>query len=170
MKLFHLILKPILTIIPCVFLINVYAQLNCNLRGYDKLNNVIYATNVWVLHPNTGNFIPPMPNNGMPTVTVKPKMTIYRPKLIAGEPSNKKFPLAIICHGSGTTRDAAKETSMAIDLAQKGILAICIDYRLDKNVILESHPLFPIFSNIALWTHLGTSAPSICDKSSATKS
>lgn len=170
--------EQILRIIICVlffYTFSVKAQnYECNTRGYDVFN-VEYATQVPILHPNTGNFVPPMPNNGLPTVTVKPKMTIYRPKLKSGESTTTKFPIAIVCHGSYKyegnirSRNRQKETSMCIDFANRGILAVTIDYRLDQEVILESHPLFPFLQNVALWMHLGTSGSSPCDKIEATK-
>lgn len=58
------------------------------------------------------------------------KMDIFRPVNLPGEGIVKR-PVVILCHGMGTRKDNVTVASLAVSLAQRGYVAVCIDYRAD---------------------------------------
>jgi predicted esterase len=118
---------------------NAYAQVECAFRTLKPKITVSYATDVPLINYKTGAFVPTIPIL-RPKTTVNPKMDIYEPNLLPGEPSTTKFPLVIVCHGHGSSRlNNAGAISIATEMAKRGFITCVIDYRNDLNTVLDAN-------------------------------
>lgn len=93
---------------------------NCSgLRTYSVISDLTYATNLSLINNQNGTFF---------TDVVSPKLDIYMPNILPGDPTNITFPVAILCPGALQNKNGVY-SKMAPLLAQRGVVVVSMNPR-----------------------------------------
>jgi predicted esterase len=103
-----------------------------------SISTKVYNSTSPIINIQDGSFI--QEQNDFQPIVCKTQADIYMPIVDSVVLENNKFPLAIICHGAGTTRTIMSATvkSIATEFAKRGFVAAIIDYRLDGQAVFHN--------------------------------